>query len=84
MSVVTDYTITQDLEKSLKELLEMVYEKLPNQHKDTKLQLGARCELSYRQGQRDALLKALYVLQSKDEQIMGLYDEMAKQVNGEK
>lgn len=82
--LMTDYTITEDLLKNVRECEEISMSNIPKEHRETKLPVGVVCDLSYQQGQRDAYREVINLILAKDEQIMGLYDEMSRKMRGKK
>jgi len=54
--------ILEELLKKLESLDTLNLEDIPDEHKRTSLDLGARCALSYKQGYRDGIQSALSII----------------------
>ena len=54
--------ILEELLKKLESLDTLNLEDIPDEHKRTSLDLGARCVLSYKQGYRDGIQSALSII----------------------
>tara|TARA_R100000697_G_C5353434_1_gene172525 strand:- start:131 stop:388 length:258 start_codon:yes stop_codon:yes gene_type:complete len=54
--------ILEELLKKLESLDDLNLKDIPDEHKRTSLDLGARCNLSYKQGYRDGIQSALSII----------------------
>ena len=72
------FVIIKALRVVLRPLLHLALEELPEKHKNTSLLLQERCDISYHQGRRDALVTALKHLDVQEELAQDELDEMTE------